>query len=79
MLQQQVDGCEALEDSDVCLQCLTSRMQVLLLTQSAFQPPDSKLLCLVKASVTAAPSEPVETCGRRARHKLCTMYWIFMA
>lgn len=79
MLQQQVDGCEPLEDSDVCLQCLTSRMQVLMLTLSAFQPPGSTLLCLVKASVTAAPSEPVETGGRRARHKLCTMDRIFMA
>ena len=27
MLQEQVKGCEPLEDADLCLQCLVSRMQ----------------------------------------------------
>ena len=27
MLQEQVGGCEPLEDADICLQCLMSRMQ----------------------------------------------------
>ena len=27
MLQERVEGCEALEDADLCLQCLVSRMQ----------------------------------------------------
>ncbi len=27
MLQEQVEGCEPLEDADICLQCLMSRMQ----------------------------------------------------
>lgn len=27
MLQKQVEGCQPLEDSDVCLQCLMLRMQ----------------------------------------------------
>ncbi len=27
MLQEQVEGCEPLEDADLCLQCLVSRMQ----------------------------------------------------
>ena len=27
MLQQQVEGCEALQDADLCVQCLVLRMQ----------------------------------------------------